>query len=502
MQTFLPIKPARRARIGLYSIGHPQYWRQFDGLRERLCGYGRFLEEKIGQWADVCYAGMVDREETARCAAEQFNAKNVDLIFCHSSTYALSASHLGIAQHCRRPVVVLNLQPTAAMDYDRTTTGEWLANCGACPVPEIANAYQRAGIPFHVVSGLLGLDRTPAGSLADENTAMHPEAVSAWREIEQWTRAAGVARTLRAGRMGFLGHTYPGMLDMYSDFTMIQGQTGMHVEVLEMCDLARIADSVSEAEKLAKLEQVRQMFVVSEDSPADPLARKPNPVQLDAACRVAVAQEKMVREFDLDALTYYYRGREGNAYERLQEAFILGHSLLTAQGIPCSGEGDMKTAVAMKICDILGVGGSYSEIVAADYHRGTIILGHDGPFHIAIAADKPILRGMGLYHGKWGSGISVEATVRKGPVTLLNLTQTADGRLRTIVNQGEAIDAPILKIGNTMTHVRFSKGPTPFMNEWFALAPTHHGAMSVGHNAELLRKVAAIMDWPCATVSA
>ena len=213
------------------------------------------------------------------------------------------------------------------------------------------------------------------------------------------------------------------------------------------------------------------MFVLSEDSPSDPLARKPRPEQLDVACQVAVAQEKMVREFDLDALTYYYRGREGNPYEQLQEAFILGHSLLTAQGIPCSGEGDMKTAIAMKLCDTLGVGGSYSEIVAADYDRGTIILGHDGPFHIAIADGKPILRGMGLYHGKWGRGVSVEATVRKGPITLLNLTQTGDGRLRMIAIPGEAIEAPILKIGNTMTHVKFAQGPTQMMNQWFDLAP-------------------------------
>jgi L-arabinose isomerase len=278
---------------------------------------------------------------------------------------------------------------------------------------------------------------------------------------------------------------------------MITAQTGMHVEVLEMCDLAKIAQTVSAAEIEAKLAEVHEMFVLSEDSPADPLARRPRPEQLDAACRVAVAQERMVREFDLDALTYYYRGRDGNEYEKLQEAFILGHSLLTAQGIPCSGEGDMKTSVAMKISDILGVGGSYSEIVAADYQRGTIILGHDGPFHIAIAAQKPTLRGMGLYHGKWGTGVSVEATVRKGPVTVLNVTQDGEGRLRAIVNHGEAIEAPILRIGNTMTHVRFAWGPTEFMNRWFALAPTHHGALSVGHNAGVFEKVANLLGWPC-----
>ena len=501
MTQFAPIKPPKRPRVGLYSVGHAHYWNQFEGLLERLLGYNRFIAQRMSALGDVCNVGMIDGEGGARRAAEQLNAANVDLVFCHAATYAMSGSHIDIARHCQRPVVVLNLQPAAAMNYERTTTGEWLAHCVSCCVPEIANAFNRSGIDFHLVTGLLGLEETCAISMADENTADHPEAIAAWKEIESWIRAAGVARTLRQGRMGFLGHTYPGMLDMYSDFTMITAQTGMQVELLEMCDLAKLAESVTDVEKRAKLDEIKEMFVLSEDSPSDPLARKPRPEQLDVACQVAVAQEKMVREFDLDALTYYYRGREGNPYEQLQEAFILGHSLLTAQGIPCSGEGDMKTAIAMKICDTLGVGGSYSEIVAADYDRGTIILGHDGPFHIAIADGKPVLRGMGLYHGKWGTGVSVEATVRKGPITLLNVTQTGDRQLRMIANPGEAIEAPILKIGNTMTHVKFAQGPTQMMNQWFDLAPTHHAAMSVGHNTSDVRRVATLMRIPFNAVS-
>ena len=498
---FAPLKPALRPRIGLYSIGHEHYWSQFDGLLERLLGYNRFIANRMSADGDVTNVGMIDGEASARKASERFNAANVDLIFCHAATYAMSASHIHIARSCGVPIIVLNLQPAAAMNYDRTTTGEWLAHCVGCCVPEIANAFHRSGIPFHLISGLLGLSETPPISIADEITSAHPEALAAWQEINRWIVAASVKRTLAHGRMGFLGHTYPGMLDMYSDFTMISAQTGMHIEVLEMCDLEHIAHGVSRADKQLKLDQVHEMFEVSEDSPADPLARRPTPEQLDIACRVAVAQERLVRDFDLDALTYYYRGREGNLYEQLQSAFILGHSLLTAQGIPCSGEGDMKTAVAMKICDTLGVGGSYSELVACDYNHGTMILGHDGPFHIGIAAGKPVLRGMGLYHGKWGTGVSVEATVRKGPVTMLNLTQTDDGRLRFISNQGEAIEAPILKIGNTMTHVKFDRGPTEMMNDWFALSPTHHAAMSVGHNTEALKKVAMLMQISLSTVS-
>ncbi|GMW00893.1 MAG: L-arabinose isomerase [Candidatus Hydrogenedentota bacterium] len=501
MSAYAPVKPALRPRIGLYSIGHPHYWVQFDGLLDRLLGYGKFIESRVSQWGDVSNFGMVDSELKGHQAGEYFNRQNVDLILCHAATYAMSAFVLPVSQVCPKPVVVLNLQPAERMNYTRTTTGEWLAHCCACCVPEIANAFTRGGVAFHVVSGLLGLEKTPGISLANEVTHRHADAIAAWTEIEEWVRAAGVVRTLQYGRVGFLGHTYPGMLDMYSDFTMIQAQTGLHVEMLEMCDLQRILPNVSEDEKAAKLREVQDTFIISEDSPADPLAKKPSQEQLDWSCTVAAAQERLVREHDLDALVYYYRGSPGNEYEKLQEAFILGHSLLTARGIPCSGEGDTKTAVAMKICDVLDVGGSYSEIVATDFADQTILMGHDGPFHIAISDQRPILRGMGLYHGKWGSGVSVEAKVRTGPVTTMGITQTRDGRLKMIVNQGEATQGEILRIGNTMTPIRFAVKPREFMDAWFALGPTHHCAMSIGHNAGQFQKVATLLDWPFETVS-
>ncbi len=495
------IKPPLKARVGLYTIGLDRYWIQFKGLHDRLVGYGKFIEKQVSRWAEVHNFGMVDNEAKAHEAGEWFNSKNVDILFCHAGTYSTSASNLPVVQICKRPVVILNLQPTERMNYLKTTTGEWLAHCNACCTPELSNAFARAGIRFHVISGLLGLDKTPKISVTNEVTHDMPDAISAWKEIEGWSRAAGATRTLQYGRMGFLGNTYPGMLDMYSDFTMVEGQTGLHMQILEMCELARIHKGVTSREKKQKLAEVKDMFILSEDSPADPLARKPRPDQLDAACGVAVALEKLVRERDLDGLTYYYSGSPGNEYERIQESFILGLSLLTARGIPCSGEGDTKTCIGMKICDTLGVGGSYCEIVSTDYVDQTIIMGHDGPFHMGISDRKPILRGMGLYHGKWGTGVSVEAKVRSGPITNLGVTQTLDGRLKMIVNQGIATDGETLRIGNTMTPVRFAKNPSQFMDEWFQLGPTHHFAMSVGHNAKTFEKVAKLLDWPYETVS-
>ena len=489
-----PIKPARKARIGLYSTGLHAYWDQFPSLRERLLGYGKFIERRVSAWGDVHNFGLVDSEGSSRQAGEWLQARNVDLVLCHAATYSTSSTILPLHQQCAAPVVFLNLQPAARINYERATTGEWLAQCVACPVPEFANAFNRAGLPFRVVNGLLGLAATPESSLSDEVTHERPEAVRAWSEIEGWVRAASVRRTLRQSRFGFLGNTYSGMLDLYSDFSMIQAQTGLHVEILEMSDLERLLREVSPQDVEAKRAEVNAMFQISGDSAHEPLARAPSAEQMEWSCRVAAAQEKLVRERDLDALAYYYHGAPGGADESLQAGFIVGHSLLTARGIPCAGEGDLKTAVAMKICDILGTGGSFSEIVISDYVDGTILLGHDGPFHIALAEGKPVLRGMGLYHGKQGTGVSVEAKVRTGPVTTLNLTQTGDGKLKLISSEGEATSGPIMQIGNTQTPVRFGAPPDEYMTRWFAAAPTHHCALSTGHHAALFAKVAELMQ--------
>ncbi|MDI3312426.1 MAG: arabinose isomerase, partial [Thermoanaerobacterium sp.] len=176
------VKPIKKAKIGLYTVGLKAYWNQFEGLKERIIEYGKFIESRLCDFGEVYNFGLVDDEITARCAGEWFNSKNVDIVFCHSATYCTSSSMLPIHQICKAPLIILNLQPTARMNYEKTSTGEWLAHCGACPVPEFANALNRAGIRYRIVSGLLGMDKTPEISVTDENTSQRKEALRAWKE--------------------------------------------------------------------------------------------------------------------------------------------------------------------------------------------------------------------------------------------------------------------------------------------------------------------------------
>ncbi|MEJ7631256.1 MAG: L-fucose/L-arabinose isomerase family protein [Rubrobacteraceae bacterium] len=455
-----------RAKVGIFGIGLEAYWAQFNGLKERLEGYTRSVEERVEEWSEVITLGLVDTAPKAYEAGRLFAGERVDLILCHAATYATSSQVLPAVREAGVPVVVLNLQPSSSLDYENTDTGEWLANCSACCVPEISNAFERAGVPFNIVSGTL-----------------HDEA--AWKQIEQWCRAANAVQALKGSRFGFLGHTYPGMLDMYSDFTMHQAQLGLHIEVLEMDDLKDRVDGASDEEVSVRLDEARATFEVDESVDEEDLAW---------SARVSSGLDRLAEDFDLDALAYYYRGTGGSDYERIGAGMILGNSLLTARGIPASGEGDLKNAVAMKVMDSLGSGGSFTEFYAMDFDENFILMGHDGPGHVAISDREPVLRGLGVYHGKAGHGVSVEFGVKTGQVTIFGVTQTRDGRLKMLAAEGESLPGPTMKIGNTNNRLRFGLPPAEFMNAWCGEGPTHHCALGVGHHAGTLRKVARLLD--------
>ena len=454
-----------RGRIGLCGIGLAAYWPQFPGLKERLEGYVRQVEQRVGAWADIVSAGLVDDADGARTAGDLFASAQVDLILLHTATYATSSQVLPTVQRARVPVVVLNLQPVAALDYPHTDTGEWLANCSACCAPELAGAFTRARIPYAVVSGLLTGEDTRA-----------------WREIRGWCHAAAAVRALRSARVGFLGHTYPGMLDMYSDFTQHHAQLGLHVEILEMDDLQACVEAVTAEELANTLAQTEAMFECDRSVSQDGLTW---------GARVAAGMDQLVAAHRLDALAYYYRGR--GALERLGAGLIIGGSRLTARGIPCAGEGDLKNAVAMMVLDRLGAGGSFTEFYAMDLAAGFVLMGHDGPGHLAISDRRPILRGLGLYHGKAGQGVSVEFNVKTGPVTILGCTQTPDGRLKFLAAEGESLPGEILHIGNTNSRLRFALPPDEFVDRWCQEGPTHHVALGVGHHAQTIQKVGQIL---------
>ncbi len=463
-------------KIGLFGIGLDTYWPQFPGLQTRLQGYLQDIDAQLSAiHPHLINAGLVDNAEKAFEAGSLFRRNEVDLIFLYVSTYALSSTVLPVVQRAKVPVIILNLSPGAAIDYetfnamtDRTKmTGEWLAWCSACPVPEIANVFSRVGIRFHQVTGMLYDDPLAA------------------QEIREWVEAARVMHTMAYNRLGCMGHYYSGMLDIYTDLTQQYAGFGGHIELIEVEELASRRRDVSQEDAEQRVQQFHETFDVQADCPA---------AELQKAAVTSLALDRLVADYGLGSMAYYYKGTGNADNQAAIDSIILGNSLLTARGIPIAGEYEIKNVQAMKIMDTFGAGGSFTEYYAMDFQDDVVLMGHDGPGHIAIAQGKTKVRPLQVFHGKVGSGLSVEMSVSHGPVTLLSVVEKKGGGLLLLASEGESVPGPILRIGNTNSRYRFPIGARNFVNRWNSYGPAHHCAVGLGHIYPKIEKLGALLN--------
>ena len=459
-------------KAGIFSIGLDTYWPQFDGLLDNLNGYHAQIRDRIaGMGIELIDAGMVDNVKKASGAATLFKQQDVEVIFLFISTYALSSTVLPVVQKAKVPVVMLNLQPVAQLDYEAfnalgdrgTMTGVWLEHCQSCSVPELACVFNRTGIDYHVVTGYL-------------------QEAEAWQEIEDWVDAAKVAAGMRENRVGVLGHYYCGMLDVYSDLTQQSATFGNHFELLEMCELNELRKAVTADEIATKVTEFNEKFEVSSECEQS---------EIERAAQTSVALDKLIDAHNLGSMAYYYEG--AGDYGNIVTSVIAGNTLLTGRNIPIAGECEVKNVQAMKIMDLFGVGGSFSEFYLSDFVDDVVYLGHDGPAHFAISQGSVALVPLSVYHGKPGKGLSIQMTVQHGPVTLLSVVQRGDGSVLLQVAEGESVAGPILQIGNTNSRYKFSISAKQFMNDWSKGGPAHHCAIGVGHIGDKLDKLGALL---------
>lgn len=465
----------KNMQIGLFSVGLEEYWHQFEGLHNRLLQYHQYIRQRLEEiHGSVLDLGLVDTADKAFEAGKKLRTGDADIIFLYVPTYALSSTVLPVIRQHRAPVIILNLTPGEAIDYqnfnqlgDRVQmTGEWLAHCGACPVPEIANVFKRTGVRFHQVTGML-------------------QEESCWNEITAWVEAAKVAHTMNNNRLGAMGHYYSGMLDIYSDLTLQYKYFGGHIELLEVDELSALRREVTPQQADARVQEFQAAFDMQPDC---------DPAEIQKAAVTSVALDMLTEKYKLGSLAYYYKGTGIPENKDTISSIIVGNSLLTAKGIPVAGEYEIKNAQAMKIMDSFGCGGSFTEYYAVDYKDDVVLMGHDGPGHIGIAEGKIKVKPLRVYHGKVGKGLSVEMSVKHGPVTLLSVVENDRNELFFLVAEGESVPGPILEIGNTNSRYRFSCGAREFMERWNSHGPAHHCAAGTGHVYHKLEKLAHILQ--------
>jgi len=480
----IPRRKPRTASIGIFGVGHYTYWSQFEGLRDEMLHKIDVLVKRVAaQEVQVTNFGLIDNAQGAYALLPKLKAANLDLVFCDMVTYATSSTFGAIVRDLDVPIVLVALQPLKAMDYTRASTRMQLANDDFCSVPEFAGVAIRMGrrVPPVIL-----------GTLYDDPAAE--------RELARWCDIAKVLHDLRRARIGHFGHVLESMLDMHSDPTALTAAFGCHIVQTEADDLVRLYRTVRPAEIEAKKAEILGMFDTP-DPKSDPVTRKLTDEDLHTAAQVAVALDKFVDEKQLDGLAYYYEGEPDSETRKVVTNLIVGNSLLTAAGFPMCGESDLKTCIAMLIEDRLDIGGSFAEFHPIDFNEGFVLVGHDGPHHINIADGRPVLRSLLKYHGKPGYGASVEFKIRQGPITMLSIGMTAQGKCKFVIAEGQSMHVPLPPTGNTNTRGFFQPDVRTFLQRWVAEGPTHHFALGVGKHAQTIKKLADVLGIESAIVA-
>ncbi len=464
-----------KTKIAIVGLGHYIYFNQFEGLREELMQKNEEFKEYLDPaTCDVIDVGYVDCVEGAFEAVKKLKKEDADLLFVLLSTYVPSAVCAPFARYLDTPQVLVAIQPLEHLTYSHTTTYMQLCNDDVCAMPEIAGVYERLGksIPCCIV----------ASSSQSEKIK---------EQVSEWVAAATAMAGFKYETFGYLGHTYEGMYDMHTDPTAFTAAFGSHVKMLEMCELSRISEAVNDEEIQEQIKEIVDTFEICDPS-VDPLTDFVKKEDLAYSARQAVALKKLVQNNKLTALAYYYKSEPNNPYEQLAANLIIGNTLLTSAGIPLAGEADLKTAAAMLIMKNIGGGGSFAEIHPFDTADDVVLIGHDGPHNIAIAEGKPRLRKLKKYHGKSGSGIGVEFSLKAGPITMLSINVDRNGKFRMIAAEGTSIAGDIPQTGNTNTRVSFGGDVCSFLAHWCEAGPTHHLALGVGHHINTLKKYSKI----------
>ena len=466
------LEPKIRPKIGLLPTGHKIYWGQFPRLKERGMKMYERLLSRLESFGEVVTPGLVDTYESAVEAGRLFRECRIDILLIFPFGYTTGMMIVPAVGELDVPIRILNAHEDPSYDYKSGTTEDFLHHEGPCCVPEYSGTLVSLGKSFRVITGHFGEE-------------------SFWQSIRRSCLGAAAATAFSKCRFGVIGNTYTNMCDMPTDEHRVLKATGQLLCRPEIEELEEAYKSVTEKDILAMYEDFREFYRFDETVTES---------HLYESARIAVAFDKIIRKYGIDGFGYYWWGVKKEITE-LRAQSALAVSRLASMDIPGVTEGDVKTAMAMKILNLMGGGGMFVEFFSCDFDENFIMMGHDGPANVSVAKDKPVLQNLTTHHGKTGEGLGIDFEMREGVCTLLNLTQFGtDKTFKLIYSVAEVIGGDILNIGNPNCRVRTEKPIATFFDDWCRQGPGHHTALGVGDFSEEIEIFAEKMGFDCVRV--
>ena len=462
-----------RPRIGLLPIGHFYYWPQFPRLKAMGLRMYAKLRSHLEEIGDIVTPDLVDTKEKSEKAGESFRKQDIDILLVFPFGYSPGMTVIPAVKDLDVPIRLLNAHEDASYDYRMADTTIYLHHEGVCCVPEISGALVSIGKKFKVRTGPFSSKRL-------------------WNEVRADCVGAAAARAFKELNIGLIGETYTNMADMPIDEHRLLRATGKLLVRPEVEEIEEAYKRVTEEQLEDMYRQFREMYDVDKTVTDE---------HMRDSAQIAVAYDEVVRKkYNIHAFGYYWWG-EKPIVTQLRSQSGLAVSRLAALGHPGVTEGDVKAAMAMKILDLLGAGGMFVEFFSMDFDENFLLMGHDGPSNINVAEGRARLQHLPIHHGKSGHGLGIDFDMKRGPVTLLNLTQfDAGDTFKMIYTIGEVVPGDILAIGNPNCRVRVNRPIHEFMDAWCQQGPQHHTALGIGDHSEEIETFAEAMRFRCVRI--
>lgn len=460
-----------KPKIGFLPTGHKYYWKQFPCLKSRGIEMFQKYLLKFRSFGEVIIPRdvPVDTPGKSSEAGKNFVDSDIDILFIMPFGYTTGMVIVPAVNAFEKsiPIRILNSHEDSSYAYEKADTEEYLHHEGVCCVPEYAGTLRRLNKHFIVRSGPL-------------------ESEALWKELQADIEGAAAAKWFKKCNFAIIGNTYTNMTDMPIDEHRVLKATGRMIVRPEIEELENAYEKVTQEHLTDMYDELRESYAV------DASVKNSH---LEDSAKLCVVYEKIVNKYNINAFGYYWWG-EKESVTLLRSESAIAVTRLASKGCPGVTEGDLKTAMSLKIMDLLGAGGMFLEFFSMDFDENFLLMGHDGPSNINMASGKPELQHLQLHHGKSGHGLGIDFKVKEGPVTLLNLTQFYEGDcFKLIYSIGEVIPGPILCIGNPNCRVRVAKPIPQFINDWSQQGPCHHFAMGYGDRSAQLETFAEVMGF-------
>lgn len=411
----------------------------------------------IAKYAYTVCPKLVETEDQASAAAQEFNAAGVDLILAVEVAYTKGIVPTRCFLETTAPVLVWNTQQIEALpedaDFDLI-----MVNSGMCGVPEMTSALLRIGRPFWMVTSLMD---DPVGQ----------------QKLAQYIKAAGIIRRLKSARIAIMGHAFEGMSDLMVDQLSLRQYVGPVCWPVEPEKVAVAMQGMDPTRVQALMKQEREQYQIdmSEDL-------------FEKSCRLALALETVLKDEKFDALACFDQVWLTDPRVGIIPSYGTGR--LCEIGIPTSTEADITTLTAMLILQEISGQATFLENYVIDYKQNAMILSHDGHGNPAMAA-KPsevAIKHSIYYQGVNGFGAGLEFAYAPGPVTNLALVPLGGSKWRLIISEGESIQIkPRPVSAPQMLFKPKNLDITDWCDAWCKAGSPHHMALAYGHLAGIIK---------------